>query len=94
MALHISQKNKASRRVAEKAGFSPVLKMAYVTGGTECFNLYIEINPRIERLVRQYGRSATDVMNTPTGFQGMGHYLLSDGIVEFYGWPLHLLRKT
>ena len=87
MALHISQKNKASRRVAEKAGFKPVLKMAYVTGGTECSILYIKINPRIERLARQYGRRPIDVMNSPAGFQGMGHYLLSDGIVEFYGWP-------
>ena len=87
MALHISQKNKASRRVAEKAGFKPVLKMAYVTGGTECSVLYIKINPRIERLARQYGRRPIDVMNSPAGFQGMGHYLLSDGIVEFYGWP-------
>lgn len=87
MALHISQKNKASRRVAEKAGFRSVLKMAYVTGGTECSILYIKINPRIERLARQYGRRPIDVMNTPAGFQGMGHYLLSEGIVEFYGWP-------
>jgi len=87
MALHISQKNKASRRVAEKAGFKPVLKMAYVTGGTECSVLYIKINPRIERLARQYGRRPIDVMNSPAGFQGLGHYLLSEGIVEFYGWP-------
>ena len=87
IALHISQKNKASRRVAEKAGFKPVLKMAYVTGGTGCSVLYIKINPRIERLARQYGRRPIDVMNSPAGFQGMGHYLVSDGIVEFYGWP-------
>ena len=87
MALHISQKNKASRRVAEKAGFKPVLKMAYVSGGDECSVLYIKINPIIERLARQYGRRPIDVMNSPAGFQGMGHYLLSDGVVEFYGWP-------
>jgi GNAT superfamily N-acetyltransferase len=87
MALHISQKNKASRRVAEKAGFKPVLKMAYVTGGTDFSVLYIKINPRIERLARQYGRRPIDVMNSPAGFQGMGHYLLSEGVVEFYGWP-------
>lgn len=61
--------------------------MAYVTGGTECSVLYIKINPRIERLARQYGRRLIDVINTPAGFQGMGHYLLSDGIVEFFGWP-------
>lgn len=94
MALHISQKNKASRRVAEKAGFKPVLKMAYVTGGTECSILYIKINPRIERLARQYGRRPIDVMNTPAGFQGMGHYLLSDGIVEFFGWPFPAFEEN
>ena len=87
IALSINQKNKPSRRVAEKAGFRPVLKMAYVSGGTECSVLYIKINPRIERLARQYGRRPIDVMNSPAGFQGMGHYLLSDGVVEFYGWP-------
>ena len=44
--LSINQKNKPSRRVAEKAGFRPVLRMAYVSGGTECSVLYIKINPR------------------------------------------------
>jgi len=87
MALHISQKNKPSRRVAEKAGFKPVLKMAYLTGGEECSILYIKINPKVEKLARQYGRRPIDVMNSPACFQGMGHYLLSEGVVEFYGWP-------
>ena len=36
--------------------------------------------------VDHYGRRPIDAMNTPAGFQGRGHYLLSDGIVEFYGW--------
>lgn len=87
MALHISQNNLPSRRAAEKAGFKPVLKMAYRTGGDECSVIYIKINPRIVRLARQYGRRPIDVMNSPAGFEGMGHYLLSDGVVEFYGWP-------
>ena len=87
IALHINQKNKPSRRVAEKAGFKPVLKRAYVSGGAECSVLYIKINPKVERLARQYGRRPIDVMNSPACFQGMGHYLLSEGVVEFYGWP-------
>lgn len=87
MALHISQENLPSRRVAEKAGFKPVLKMAYMSGGTKCSILYIKINPRVERLARQYGRRPIDVMNNPACFQGMGHYLLSEGVVEFYSWP-------
>jgi len=87
MALHISQENLASRRVAEKAGFKPVLKMAYMSGGTKCSVIYIKINPRVERLARQYGRRPIDVMNSPACFQGMGHYLLSEGVVEFYSWP-------
>jgi len=87
MALHISQKNGPSRRVAEKAGFKPVLKRSYVSGGTECSIIYIKINPRVERLARQYGRRPIDVMNSPACFEGMGHYLLSEGVVEFYAWP-------
>lgn len=87
MALHISQTNLPSRRVAEKAGFKPVLKMAYVTGGDECSILYIKMNPKIEKLARQYGRRAIDVMNNPASFPGMSHYLLSEGVVEFYAWP-------
>lgn len=87
MALHISQKNAPSRRVAEKAGFKPVLKLSYVSGGKECSILYIKINPRVERLARQYGRRPIDVMNSPACFEGMGHYLLSEGVVEFFSWP-------
>ncbi len=87
MALHISQKNGPSRRVAEKAGFKPVLKRSYVSGGTECSIIYIKINPKVERLARQYGRRPIDVMNSPACFQGMGHYLISEGVVEFYAWP-------
>ena len=87
IALHISQRNMPSRRVAEKAGFKPVLKRTYVSGGAECSILYIKINPKVERLARQYGRRPIDVMNSPACFQGMGHYLLSEGVVEFYGWP-------
>ena len=87
MALHISQENLPSRRVAEKAGFKPALKMAYMSGGAKCSILYIKINPRVERLARQYGRRPIDVMNNPACFQGMGYYLLSEGVVEFYSWP-------
>jgi hypothetical protein len=87
MALHISQKNLASRRVAEKVGFKPVLKLKYNVGGTDCSILYIKINPRIQKLARQYGRRAIDVMNSPAGFEGMGYYLLSDPVVEFFEWP-------
>ncbi len=87
MALHINQKNKASRRVAEKAGFKPVLKMAYNIGSPECSVLYIKVSPRIVKLARQYGRRPLDVMNTPAGMSGMGHYLLSDSVVEFFAWP-------
>ena len=94
MALHISQKNMPSRRVAEKAGFKPVLKRTYVSGGTECSILYIKINPKVERLARQYGRRPIDVMNSPACFQGMGHYLLSEGVVEFYAWPFPPFLET
>ncbi len=26
-------------------------------------------------------------MNSPAGFQGMGHYLHAEGVVEFFAWP-------
>lgn len=87
MALNINQRNTPSRRVAEKAGFNPVLKSAYVSGSKECSILYIKINPEVERLARQYGRRPIDVMNSPVCFQGMGRYLLSESFVEFYAWP-------
>jgi len=87
ITLHINQKNKPSRRVAEKAGFRPVLKMAYMTGGSEYAIMYIKINPKVEKLARQYGRRSIDVMNNPATFTGMGHYLLSEGVVEFFAWP-------
>ena len=56
--------------------------------------LYIKINPRIERLARQYGHRLNDVINTPAGFQGMGHYLFSDGIVEFFCWPFPPFKEN
>ena len=87
ISLHISQRNLPSRRAAEKAGFMPALKIAYQRGGDECSVIYIKINPRIVRLARQYGRRPIDVMNSPAGYEGMGHYLLSDGVVEFFAWP-------
>ena len=87
IALQINQKNKASRRVAEKAGLKPVLKIAYRVGAPECSIIYIKINPRIERLARNYGRRSIDVMNSPAGMSGFGHYLNSDSVVEFYSWP-------
>lgn len=94
IALHISQENKASRRVAEKAGFKPVLKLAYKVGASECSIIYIKINPRIEILARQYGRRPIDVMNSPAGMAGMGHYLNSDSVVEFFSWPFPLFDES
>lgn len=77
MALHISQENLPSRRVGQKVGFKPFLEMVYMSGGTKCSILWIKINPRVERLARQFGRRQNDVMNSPACFQGMGHCLQS-----------------
>jgi RimJ/RimL family protein N-acetyltransferase len=87
ISLHIDQRNVPSRKAAEKAGFKPVLKLAHKIGQEECSILYLKINPRIQRLARQFGRRAIDVMNSPAGMAGMAHYLLSDSVVEFYAWP-------
>ena len=68
--------------------------MAYVFGGTDCSVKYIKINPRTEKSARQYGRRRIDVMNSPAGFQDMRHYLLSDRIVDLYGWAFLPLEEN
>jgi hypothetical protein len=87
VSLHIDQRNRPSRRAAEKAGFIPVLKIPASHGSDKCFILYLKINPKIQRLARQFGRRAIDVMNSPAGMPGMAHYLHSDSVVDFYAWP-------
>ena len=87
MLLHIDERNLPSRRVAEKKGFAPMLKFPESLGSDSSMILYIKINPKIQKLARQYGRRPVDVMNSPCGLPGMGYFLSSDNLVDFYSWP-------
>lgn len=84
--LHINENNKASRTVAEKAGYFPAIKLASF-GETNSTVVYMKINPRILRLARQYGRRPLDIINCPATLPGLTSYLSSDRVVEFYEWP-------
>lgn len=94
VVLQIDEKNEASRKVAEKVGYKPVLKIPYSIGSKDCSVMYLKINPRIERIARQYGRRAIDIMNCPATVIGANHFLISDSIVEFYAWPFAEYSET
>ena len=85
--LAISEKNLPSRKVAEKVGFKPVLKIPYDDSGPESMILYLKISPRVLKLARQYGRRPIDVMACPASSMGMTHFLGSDRVIQFYEWP-------
>ena len=85
--LAINEKNLPSRKVAEKVGFLPVLKLPYDSSSTDSFILYLNLSPRTIRLARQYGRRPLDVMVCPASAMGMTHFLNSDSVIQFYEWP-------
>ena len=85
--LAINEKNLPSRKVAEKVGFFPVLKLPYDSSSTDSFILYLNLSPRTIRLARQYGRRPLDVMVCPASAMGMTHFLNSDSVIQFYEWP-------
>ena len=85
--LMINEKNLPSRKVAEKVGFMPVLKIPYDTSSRDCFILYLKLSPRTIRLARQYGRRPLDVLACPAMSMGMTHFLSSDRVIQFYEWP-------
>lgn len=87
IVLQINQKNTPSRKAAEKAGFSPVLKTRFNNWTDECFITYIKISPRVMKLAKQYGLRALDLINNPCTYSGMQMYLASENVVEFFGWP-------
>ena len=85
--LAINEKNLPSRKVAEKVGFFPVLKLPYDSSSTDSFILYLNLSPRTIRLARQYGRRPLDVMVCHASAMGMTHFLNSDSVIQFYEWP-------
>jgi len=85
--LAINEKNLPSRKVAEKVGFFPALKIPYDSSSSDSFILYLKLSPRTLRLARQYGRRPLDVMACPASALGMTHFLNSDSVIQFYEWP-------
>lgn len=85
--LAINEKNMPSRKVAEKVGFLPVLKLPYDTMNSDFMILYLKLSPRTIRLARQYGRRPFDIMACPATSTGMTHFLNSDRVIQFYEWP-------
>lgn len=85
--LVINEKNLPSRKVAERVGFSPVLKIPYDSSSSDSMVLYLKLSPRVLRLARQFGRRPLDVMACPASALGLTQYLNSDRVMEFYEWP-------
>lgn len=85
--LAINEKNLPSRKVAEKVGFSPALKIPYDSSSSDSMVLYLKLSPRTLRLARQFGRRPLDVMACPASALGLTQYLNSDRVMEFYEWP-------
>lgn len=85
--LSINEKNAASRKVAEKLGFTPVLKLPYSDQESDCFILYLKLSPRVMRLAGSYARRPLDLMACPATMNGMTQYLSSDRVIQFYEWP-------
>lgn len=85
--LRIDETNEPSRRVAEKAGFKPYLKIKYQAGSDESYIHYMKVNPAIERLAGRYGKRAIDVINSPASAAPYHHFLKSPRVSDFYDWP-------
>ena len=86
--LRISEKNLASRAVAEKIGFRPMLKIPYsAKRNSDCWILYLKTSPRIKKLARQFGRREIDLINCPATNPLLVNWLAYDNIIEFYAWP-------
>lgn len=91
--LHINENNKASRAVAEKVGFFPVVKLA---GSRDAYAtvIYLKLNPRINKLARQYNRNPLDLINCPATSTGLQSYIASDRVVQFYEWPFPKFQES
>ena len=85
--LRIDETNEPSRRVAEKSGFKPYLKMKYEAGSEETFVYYVKINPVIENLAKRYRKRPIDIINSPASMAPLHFYLKSPRVSDFYDWP-------
>jgi hypothetical protein len=85
--LVIDEKNLPSRKVAEKVGFFPALKIPYHSSSSDSMVIYLKLSPRTLRLAGQFRRRPLDVMACPATAIGLTQYLNSDPVLEFYEWP-------
>lgn len=87
--LKIDSKNLPSRRVAEKVGFKPFMKIKYEPGAEASAVYYLMFNPRIIRLANQYRKRPIDIINSPASKPPHQHFLKSSKVSEFYEWPFN-----
>ena len=85
--LRIDSKNVPSRKLAEKVGFKPFLKLKPDPVHEQIFIYYVKFNPKIEALARRYDRRAIDIFNSPASVAPYHHFLHSPGVSSFYDWP-------
>jgi RimJ/RimL family protein N-acetyltransferase len=93
--LRISEANMASRRVAEKVGFSPVLKIQNsISTSSDATILYLKINPELERLARMNELRPVDIMNSPSSMRPLRYLIRNENILKFYKWPFPKYREN
>lgn len=85
--LKIDATNEPSRRLAEKAGFKPLLKFSYEAGSEQNYIYYVKINPIIENLAKRYKKRPIDVINSPASMAPLHFYLKSPRVSQLYDWP-------
>jgi hypothetical protein len=85
--LKIDATNTNSRKLAEKCGFNPYLKIKYNIGSEDCYIYYVKFNPKIIALAKRYGLRPIDVANSPASAPSLNYFLKSPRVIEFYEWP-------
>ncbi len=92
--LRIKESNAASRGVAEKVGFVPVLKLgSNIVGGIEPCLLYLKINPEIVNIARIHKLRPIDIMNNPASQPPLRYLLRNKGVFDFYSWPFRMYTE-
>lgn len=85
--LKIDSTNINSRKLAEKCGFEPFLKIKYNVGSDDCYIYYVKFNPKISSLAKRMKLRPIDVANNPASAPSLNYFLKSPRVVEFYEWP-------
>lgn len=85
--LKIDSTNTNSRKLAEKCGFMPFLKIKYNIGSEDCYIYYVKFNPKVVALAKRYGLRPIDVANNPASAPSLNYFLKSPRVTEFYEWP-------